>query len=247
MTGSFDIADKVALVTGANRGIGLSIVEAFIAQGAAKVYAAVRRPETVAKLADQYPGKIIPVKLDLSEPATIHNLAEQADDVNVVVNNAGILINAAPLDAEAVEALDRQMQINVVGLLHMAQAFTPVLSRNGPAAFVQLNSVASLRSYPAFATYAASKAAAYSLTQALRLQMAEHNIQVLSVHPGPISTDMANEAGLADIAEPPTVVADGIINALRNGDFHLFPDSMAQQLWHAYQSFAETVIEPAGE
>ena len=116
---------------------------------------------------------------------------------------------------------------------------------NGGGAFVQLNSVASLRSFPPFATYCASKAAAYSLTQALAASFTEQGTQTLSVHPGPIATDMGHDAGFDDIAEPPAVVADGIVRALAAGDKHVFPDSFAQQMGRAFDSFRVNVIENA--
>ncbi|MEN8447048.1 MAG: SDR family NAD(P)-dependent oxidoreductase, partial [Cyanobacteria bacterium J06555_13] len=110
-------------------------------------------------------------------------------------------------------------------------------------AFIQLNSVASMKCFANFATYSASKAASYSITQALREMLAEQNTIVLSVHPGPIATDMGDEAGLTEIAEPPSLVAAAIIEALTAGDFHVFPDTMAKQIGSAYASFAQNVIE----
>lgn len=243
MNSPFDIDYKVALVTGANRGIGRTIVETFLERGIRKVYLGVRNLESVADLEQQYADRVTPIHIDLSRPSTIISAAANAQDVDIVINNAGILKNASPLQPESIDALETQMDINVAGLLRMAQAFAPVLKANGGGAFVQLNSIASLRSFPAFATYAASKAAAYSITQALRHEMAEQNTVVLSVHPGPISTDMANNAGLSDIAEPPGLVAEGIIEALKKGEYHLFPDTMARELWQEYESFARKVIE----
>ena len=125
----------------------------------------------------------------------------------------------------------------------MAQAFAPVLKANGGGAFVQLNSVASMKNFADFATYSASKAAAYSITQALRELLGQQGTAVLSVHPGPIATDMSDAAGMSEIAEPPSLVAEGIVAALKAGDFHLFPDSMAKQFGDAYQSFAENIVE----
>lgn len=243
MNSPFDIDYKVALVTGANRGIGRTIVETFLERGVRKVYLGVRNLESVADLEQQYADRVTPIHIDLSRPSTIISAAANAQDVDIVINNAGILKNASPLQPESIDALETQMEINVAGLLRMAQAFAPVLKANGGGAFVQLNSIASLRSFPAFATYAASKAAAYSITQALRHEMAEQNTVVLSVHPGPIATDMANNAGLSDIAEPPGLVAEGIIEALKKGECHLFPDTMARELWQQYESFARKVIE----
>ncbi len=243
MTIFYDIEGKTALVTGANRGIGKEIVECFIRSGAAKVYAGVRSLDTAKPLVDKYGDKIVPIQIDLDKPETITAAAAAAGDVQVVVNNAGVLSKATAMDSDAIDALQFEMKINVYSLLRMAQAFAPILKLNGGGAFVQLNSIASLKCFSAFTTYSASKAAAYSVTQALRELLGEQKTAVLSVHPGPIATDMANEAGLGEISEPPSLVAEGIVSALKSGDFHLFPDTMAKQVGAAYQNFAENIVE----
>lgn len=240
---SYDIQDKNVLITGANRGIGKVLVESFLDYGVAKVYAAVRNLETVAPLVTQYGDRVVPIHLDLADPQSIQAAAQTATDVDVVVNNAGVLKTSNPLEVGAIDALEFETNINVYGLIRMAQAFAPVLNANGGGVFAQLNSVVSMKSFANFATYSASKAAAYSITQALRELLGAQGTQVLSVHPGPIATDMGDAAGLTEIAEPPTLVAQGIIDALKAGEFHAFPDSMAQQIGAAYQSFAQNVVE----
>ncbi len=237
------IENTIALVTGANRGIGKTIVETLIAHGASKVYAAVRNPSSAQSLVDQYGDKVVPIKIDLGDPQSIRSAAELATDVQIVVNNAGVLKNATTMDAHTIDALSFEIEINVYGLIRVAQAFAPVLKDNGGGALAQLNSVASLKNFAAFATYSASKAAAYSITQGLRETLGEQGTAVISVHPGPIATDMANDAGMGEIAESPTIVAEGIIDAIENGKFHVFPDTMAQQVGGAYASFAENVVE----
>ncbi|WP_425398243.1 SDR family oxidoreductase [Aeoliella sp.] len=239
----FNVEGAVALVTGANRGIGRAIVEKLIEAGAAKVYAAVRQIDSADPLVDAHGAKVVPVRLDLTDADSITAAAQEANDVHLVVNNAGMLKQCDPLSPDAIEAFKAEMDTNVYGLMRVAQAFAPVLAANGGGAFVQLNSIASLRTFPAFATYCASKAAAYSITQALKIQLAEQGTQVLSVHPGPIDTDMGEEAGLKDIAEPPHLVGQGIVAALSSGDYHLFPDTMAKDLEAKYASFAQAVIE----
>ena len=243
MTKVFDIKNKTALITGANRGIGKIIAESFLENGAAKIYAAVRNPESAASLVDEYGDRVEVIEIDMSKPASIIKAAQKAQDVDVVVNNAGVLTSTTPMQDNALESLNYEMDINVGGLVRMAQAFAPVLKTNGGGAFIQLNSIASLKNFVAFTTYSASKAAAYSITQALREVLSEQGTHVISVHPGPIATDMGREAGLHEIAEPATLVADSIITALNNGEFHAFPDTIAKQFEGEYQNFATNIVE----
>ncbi|QDV20166.1 3-oxoacyl-[acyl-carrier-protein] reductase FabG [Gimesia panareensis] len=241
----YEIKGQVGLVTGANRGIGKAILEGLLQAGAAKVYAAVRDPSSVSGLIGEYGDKVVPLEFDLTKPELIENAAKTASDVSLLVNNAGVLKTASALSENALESLDFEMNANVYGLIRVAQAFAPVLKANGGGALVQLNSVASLKTFPDFTTYCASKAAAYAVTQALKDQLKEQGTQVVSVHPGPIATDMGHDAGFDEIAEPPELVADGIVSALQSGEFHVFPDSLAKEMGSAYESFAKTVIEPA--
>ena len=240
---NYDIIDKTALVTGANRGIGKAIVESFLNNGATKIYAAVRNLDTASPLVQQHGDRIVPIQIDLANPETIVAAAVTAKDVQVVVNNAGVMRISTPLAAEAIDSLEFEMTINVFGLIRMAQAFAPVLKANGGGAFVQLNSVASMKNFADFATYSASKAAAYSITQALRELLGQQGTAVLSVHPGPIATEMVDGTGFSEIAEPSSLVAEGIVSALKAGDFHLFPDSMAKQIGDVYKSFAVNIVE----
>ena len=243
MSINYDIMGKTALVTGANRGIGKEIVESFLNHGAAKVYAAVRTIDSASPLVQEHGDRVVPIHIDLAESETITAAAEKAKDVQVVVNNAGVLRTSTPMADDAIEALEFEIKINVFGLIRMAQSFAPVIKANGGGAFVQLNSIASMKCFPSFATYSASKAAAYSITQALHELLGQQGTAVLSVHPGPIATEMADVAGLTEIAEPPSLVAEGIVAALKAGDFHLFPDSMAKQIGSAYQGFSENIVE----
>jgi NADP-dependent 3-hydroxy acid dehydrogenase YdfG len=230
-------------VTGANRGIGKSIVEEFLRAGASKIYTAARNLESLKPLSDAYGERVVPVRIDLKEPISITAAASLASDVEIVVNNAGILNIASPMASNAVAAMQDEMEVNVYGLMRVAQAFAPILRVNGGGALVQLNSVASMKNFVDFATYSASKAASYSITQGLRDILLEQGTRVISVHPGPIATDMAVNAGIEDIAEPAELVAQSIIDVLESGEFHAFPDTMAKQIGAVYHDFASNVVE----
>ena len=239
----FDVQGKVALVTGANRGIGKAIVDSLTEHGANKVYAAVRTLESAQALVDAYDEKVVPIHIDLEKPDTITAAAEVTGDVELLVNNAGVLGTASPLVEDALKIFEYEMNINVFGLIRMAQAFAPILKANGGGALVQLNSVASMKCFSDFATYSASKAAAYSITQGLRDKLEEQGTLVISVHPGPIATDMTDGLGFDDITESPTLVSEGIIEGLKLGEFHVFPDTLAKQIGEQYENFAKNIIE----
>ena len=240
---AYDINNKVILVTGSNRGIGKVILESFIEHGAAKVYAAVRNLETAKSLVDKYGAKIVPIAVDLSKNASIYESAKIAKDVNIVINNAGTFRRGELFAEDILESLEFHMKTNVYGVVTMAKAFAPVLKMNGGGVFCQLNSVVSMKTFPDFSAYCASKAASYSITQSLKELLGKQGTRVLSVHPGPIATDMGDAAGLTEVAEPPTLVAEAILEALKGNNFHVFPDSMAKQIGEAYHSFAHNIVE----
>ncbi len=239
----YSIKDRTILVTGANRGIGKSIVGEFLRAGARRVYAAARKLESLDELIAIYGNRIVPLHIDLNNPDSITLAAQKATDVEVVINNAGIANVANPLASNAIASLQEEMEVNVYGLIRMAQAFAPVLKKNGGGAFAQLNSVASIKTFADFTTYCASKAASYSITQGLRDTLKEQGTRVISVHPGPISTDMAHGLGIGEIAEPAALVPQAIIAALEAGEFHAFPDTMAKQVGAVYKDFATNIVE----
>ena len=237
---SVSIENKVALVTGANRGIGKAIVESFINHGAKKVYLAVRDVNSTKELEEKYGKKVITLKADVSNTKSIQDLAEQTKDVEVVVNNAGIGAPQDTIGENAEQDFQNQLNVNAFGLLRVANSFAKTLEKN-QGALVQLNSVASLKNFSALSTYSASKAASYSLTQGLRTDLGAKGVSILSVHPGPVLTDMGKAAGFDEGASTSTI-SEGIVSALKAGDFHLFPDEMAKQFEGAYQGFSDAIV-----
>jgi NAD(P)-dependent dehydrogenase (short-subunit alcohol dehydrogenase family) len=196
-------------------------------------------------------GIVVPLRLDMSDADTISEIAKIATDVDIVVNNAGVLTRTTPLQGEtAVKNLQHEMEINVYGLLRLANAFAPLLeARDGRGVLVQINSVASMRCAATNAsTYSASKAASFSITQALRDELGSRGVHVISVHPGPIKTDMiADLPALVAVAPPSDTVAKSLIDAIRSSTdlppFLVYPDQMAKGLGKAYASYANLVIE----
>jgi NAD(P)-dependent dehydrogenase (short-subunit alcohol dehydrogenase family) len=196
------IEGSVALVTGANRGIGKAIAEELLTRGASRVYAGVRHVDPVTD------DRLVPVELDVTDPAQVAGAAERLNDLQIVVNNAGIGSGSTPLTANLDQAR-AELEVNYLGLASMTQAFAPVLAENGGGAFVNLLSVASWIAVPNLATYSASKSAAWSFTNAARVELARQGTKVVGVHVGFVDTDLT--AGLpVDKIAPQTVAASAL-------------------------------------
>jgi NAD(P)-dependent dehydrogenase (short-subunit alcohol dehydrogenase family) len=178
-----DIQDQVALVTGANRGIGRTFVEELLARGARKVDATARRPEAI-----DIPGVEV-VRLDLTDPASVTAAAEVAQDVTLVVNNAGISTGAGLLTGDMTE-IRREMDTHYFGTLGVIRAFAPVLAANGGGGIVNILSALSWFAAPGSGGYAAAKAAEWNMTNALRLELAGQGTLVQGVHLGAADTDI---------------------------------------------------------
>jgi NAD(P)-dependent dehydrogenase (short-subunit alcohol dehydrogenase family) len=199
------IHDSTALVTGANRGIGKAFADALLDRGARKVYAAVRDVATVTD------PRLVPIQLDVTDPDRVAAVARELDDVQLVVNNAGVLNVSIPLSA-SLDTARVELETNYLSLVSMTQAFAPVLERNGGGAFINVLSFLSWVATPLLTTYSASKAAAWSFTNAARIELRRRGTQVVGVHPGPVDTDMTAAIDLEKI--PPATVATSALDAL---------------------------------
>jgi NAD(P)-dependent dehydrogenase (short-subunit alcohol dehydrogenase family) len=178
------IHDAVVLVTGANRGIGLAFTRELLVRGARKVYAGARDPSTVT-----LPG-VEPLCLDVTKPDDIAAAVARAGDVTLVINNAGIgaVGGFLALDSEAVTR--RMFETNFFGMLRVSQAFAPALKENGGGALLNVLSIASWINGAQLAGYAASKSAAWSLTNALRHELAAQKTRVTALHMAFVDTDL---------------------------------------------------------
>ncbi|AXQ28422.1 SDR family oxidoreductase [Solimonas sp. K1W22B-7] len=216
------IKGSVALVTGANRGLGLAFTRALLAGGAKKVYAAARDPASVT-----LPG-VVPLRLDVTRPEEVAAAAAACGDVTLLVNNAGIFLGDGENDGEAESNARRMMDTNYHGIAATTRAFAPVLAANGGGGIVNMLSVLSWVALPGTGAYSASKAAAWALTNATRIQLKEQGTQVVGVHAGYIDTDMV--AGIeAPKASPADVVAQALA-ALEAGGFEALADDISRQV-----------------
>lgn len=194
------VQNSVVFVTGANRGFGLALAREALARGAARVYAGMRNTAGFNE-----PG-LVPVKLDVTDAESIAAAAARCGDVTVLVNNAGIgRVIEGPLDAR-MEAQSREIfETNYYGVIRVTQAFAPILGKNGGGAIINILSIVSWIPSVMLAAYAASKAAAWSFTNSLRLQLKAQGTQVLGLHVGFMDTDLTRgvelpKASPADVA-----------------------------------------------
>lgn len=220
------IQDSIALVTGSNRGIGKAFVETLLDQGAKKVYATARNVSQLKELSDRFGDKVVPLQLDVTREADISKVAELAQDVNLIINNAGYAAYTALIASPDLSTLRKEMDINFYGLLNVIRAFAPILKTNQGGAIVNISSIGGLVGIPMVGTYSATKAAVHSLTQSVRGELAAQQTLVVGVYPGPVDTDMA--AGMELDKESPVQVAHKVLEAVERGQEDVYPDPVSE-------------------
>ncbi len=217
-----NIENAVVLVTGANRGIGLAFARELLARGARKVYAAARDPASVT-----LPG-VEALRLDVTHPEDIAAAAQQATDVTLVINNAGIAQPGGFLAQDSEAVTRRIFETNVFGMLNMSKAFAPVLKANGGGALLNVLSVASWVNGGELAAYSASKSAAWSLTNALRHELAAQNTQVLGLHMAYVDTDLTR--GFEVAKSSAEAIVQCALDGLEAGADEVLADALTQQV-----------------
>lgn len=227
------IKNTTALVTGANRGIGLALVKALLGSGVRRVYATARDVKTLEAIVALDRARVKPLQLDVTNKELISVAAAAASDVTLLINNAGVLEFGSFLDVPA-DKVARQFATNFYGKLDTALAFTPIIEANGGGVIVNLLTLVALASMPGLSTYNASKAAAWSMTQSLRATLASKKIQVVAVFPGAVDTDML--AGVDMPKTSPMDIASAVVAGIESGTEDIFPDPMSTQLYAAWKT-----------
>jgi NAD(P)-dependent dehydrogenase (short-subunit alcohol dehydrogenase family) len=215
-----DLATSIPVVTGSNRGLGRHLVDALLDRGARKVYALARDPTEV-----RHDPRCVPIAFDLLDHESIDQAARTAADATLLINNASTAVIAGVLEADPA-GVRLEIDTNFLGLYATIRAFVPVIEANGGGQIVNVLSMLSLASSPWMAGYSASKAAAHSLTQALRPVLAARGITVHAVYPSTMDTDMVAEIDLPK--NPPADVAAGILDGIVRDQEDILPDTGAQ-------------------
>jgi len=216
------LKNTVALVTGANRGIGLAFAQELLARGARKVYVGARDPATVTQSGVQA------LRLDVNKPEDVAAAAALASDVELVINNAGIAQPGGFLAPDSEDVARRIFETNFFAMLRMSKAFAPILKANGGGALLNVLSVASWVNGGDLAAYSASKSAAWSLTNALRNELAAQRTQVLALHMAYVDTDLTR--GFEVPKSSPEAIVKRALDGVESGLDEVLADELTQQV-----------------
>ena len=215
-----DIAGKTALVTGANRGLGRQLAAQLRDRGA-RVYAAARNPDAVNLTG------VTPLALDITDPAAVQAAAQATGDVAILVNNAGSATGASLLTGDLAD-IRLELDTHFLGTLAVTRAFAPQLAAQGSSAVLNVLSVLSWLSFPRSGAYCAAKSAEWSLTNALRQELASQGTQVTALHVGYMDTDMVRRLDVPK--SDPAVIAKLAIDGLTAGDAEVIADEISRQV-----------------
>ena len=214
------LTDQTVLVTGANRGIGAEFVTQLLERGVAKVYATARDPRSI----DVTDPRVVPLELDVADGESVARAAEAATDVSILVNNAGVSL-ATPIHSADPASLRQEMEVNFFGPVAVTAAFADrVADRSGAV----VNVASALSWFALGGTYSASKAALWSATDSLRLELAPRGVQVLGVHMGYVDTDMTSGVDAPKVA--PSDVVRQVLDGLESGAQEVLADDTARQV-----------------
>ncbi|RKE57359.1 SDR family NAD(P)-dependent oxidoreductase [Sphingobacterium detergens] len=221
--------DKVILITGANRGIGRALVDALLNNEAGKIYATCRNLSTMPVFDD---SRVVPLFLDITDDQQIARIAAATQDTEILINNAGVLSAGNILDGD-LSGMDNDMNVNYLGTIKMMRAFAPILRKNKPSKMINIVSIAAYSPLPSIAGYAASKAALFSATQSVRIELAKEGVAVYAVNPGAIDTDM-NKGSDWDMPDPDSIALK-ILEYISKGKLDIVPDEMGQGMYNIWR------------
>jgi NAD(P)-dependent dehydrogenase (short-subunit alcohol dehydrogenase family) len=225
------IADRAVLVTGANRGLGLALVEEALRRGATRVYAGTRQPLA-------HPDeRVMALSLDVTDAAQIRAAVERVESLDVLINNAGVDLHG---DLSDRVLLDRHLAVNLFGTYGVTQAFLPLLTRSR-GAIVNVLSLAAVAALPFTPTYSISKAAALSLSQSLRALLAGQGVRVHAVLAGPVDTEMTRYLDIPKAS--PESVASAILDGVDDGEEEIFPDPLSATMAESWRRGAAKALE----
>lgn len=232
-----EVKDSVALVTGANRGMGKIFVQELLRRGAKKVYATARNLDALTELTKD--ERVVALKLDVTVDAEVIAVAARAKDVNLLINNAGAAVWQGALSASDIRGARTEMEVNYFGVLAMSRAFAPILKKNGGGVIVNVLTMLSLVTLPLAGTYSASKAAALALTRSLRAELMAQGTAVIGTLPVQVDTEMGQPMPEPRL-KPEEVVAD-TLNGVEQGAEDVYPGELSLNVAEAFSADPKAV------
>jgi NAD(P)-dependent dehydrogenase (short-subunit alcohol dehydrogenase family) len=225
------IAEKTVLITGANRGVGEALVKEALNRGAKRVFAGTR-----VALSNTDP-RVTALTLDVTNASQIQRAVDQVADLDVLINNAGIGIYD---DLTDLDVIQKHLDVNLLGMVRVTQAFLPLLTRS-KGAIVNILSVTSVAPFPVIPSYSISKAAAHSLTQSLRALLRRQGVGVQAVILGSVDTDLTRGFDIPKVS--PGVAAAGVFDGVEKGEEDIFPDPTSQTLAEGWRAGVAKAFE----
>lgn len=235
------IKNSTVLITGACGGIGSSLLEECINKQAKKIYAAGINMDNLNALKIKYPEKVIPVKLDVTNINDVIACHEMCSDTDILINNAGVECATRFLGEKSLKASQFEMSVNYFGVHNLCHTFWESLKSKNSACIVNMLSIGSFTIVMKLGTYCASKSAAHFLTQSLREESKNTNINIFGVYPGYVDTSMTKNIDV-EKATPQQIAAE-VCDGIEKGSLDIFPDKMSKnlaiQINHVNKVFAE--------
>jgi NADP-dependent 3-hydroxy acid dehydrogenase YdfG len=223
------IEQRTVLITGADGGIGTALLAEFIKRNVKKVYATGLSMDKLEVLAVQYPGKVVPLLLDVTDEMAVKHIVGKCSDLDLLVNNAGVELKSSFIGENAAKKALFEMKVNYIGVLSLINELLPCLKKNAPSAIVNILSVGSNAVVKRLATYCASKTATHLVTEVIREELAADNISVTGVSPGYVDTAMSSDINYEKAS--PDALAKRICDGIENDEQNIFPDNMANAFY----------------
>jgi NAD(P)-dependent dehydrogenase (short-subunit alcohol dehydrogenase family) len=223
-----ELKNSVVLVTGANGGIGSHFVTQLLQGQVAKIYVCARNVNKLQDVMGLDLNRIVAIELDVTNLQSVTAAAVKCPDVNVLVNNAGTSLNHGIISAPDLKAARAEMEVNYFGMASMCRAFAPILKQQGGGAILNILSLLGKVNLPFSGFYSASKAAAISMTQSVRAELAAQGTLVVGVMPGTVDTELAKDWPDPKVA--PAEVVRAALQAIADNQEDVYPGEQATQV-----------------
>ncbi len=219
---------SVVFLTGADGGIGRAFIKILLSKNVKKIYITGLKIKPLIELASQCPDKLIPLELDVTNISDIEKCVKKCNDVNFLINNAGIELKSSFNTLKSANCAKLEMDINYIGVVQLTNSFRNILKNQENSIVLNILSIGSLIFIDKLATYCTSKSATHMFTQAIREDFRKDNITVIGVYPGYVDTSMSSDVVNSYKISTDELV-ENIFNDINDGKLNIFPDKMSKE------------------